>query len=258
MLNFWDKFGRLHTKPVTESNPLPTNNAYIYTAYYSIFGEGRLMLLPHPHPISRHPNGEKPGAPPISHDELYGLSMIDGHSAYTICEYLEDNHNQYCDLPGFEAKPFYKLNPFKVIPAFYKLSKEENPRKKVIEYPETWNIAFWQRPEHRWFYKRCAGIEPTVFEKIIFTVTRLISILRWKKEEPNVLLYFSMVYLVKSGFKMGIEGKLIARLTAKKAKKIHGGIFNMLSDWKDLDNKYLTVHPLVKAILDCTETMKLR
>jgi hypothetical protein len=247
-MNFWDKFGRLHVKPVTEENPLPTNNAYIYTAYYSIFGEGRLVLIPHPHPISRHPENSKPDAPPISHDELYGLSMIDGHSAYTLCEYLEDNHNQYCDIPGFKPTPFYKLNWFKVIKAFYQLSKTDNPRKHTKEFPDTWNIAFWQRPEHRWFYKRCAGIEPTLFEKIIFTLSRLVSILRWKKEEPNVLLYFSMVYLVKSGFDMGIEGKLISRLTAKKAKSLYRGINDMLWNWKDLSQIYYKRHPLYDVV----------
>lgn len=245
-MNFWDKFGRLHTKPVTESNPLPTNNAYIYTAYYSIFAPYDFVRCPYSqHPWSRHPHISGKMGPPISHDELYGLSILEPHLASTIVQYLEDNHNQYCDLPGFEAKPFWKLNWFKVLPAFYKLSKEPNPRKVVINYPDTWNIAFWQRPEHRWFYKRCAGIEPTLFEKIIFTVSRLVSIMRWKKEEPNVLLYFSMVFLVRSGFKMGIEGKLIAVLSAKKAKKLYGSVLTMLSFWKDIPFETFEHHPLV-------------
>jgi hypothetical protein len=249
-MNFWDKFGRLHTKPVTDTNPLPTNNAYIYTAYYSIFDKVNIPYVNtiRNHPIGRHPYGLKPGSPPMSHDELYGLSILDDFQASRIVEYLEDNHNQYCDLPGFEAKPFWKLNPFKVIPAFYKLSKEPNPRKVVINYPETWNIAFYQRPEHRWFYKRCAGIEPTLFEKIIFTLSRLVSILRWKKEEPNVLLYFSMVYLVKSGFDMGFEGKMISRLTAKKAKSLYRGINDMLWNWKDLSQIYYKRHPLYDVV----------
>lgn len=33
-MNYQDHWGRFHDKPVTEDEPLPSNNGYIYTAYY--------------------------------------------------------------------------------------------------------------------------------------------------------------------------------------------------------------------------------
>lgn len=84
MNNYFDKWGRVHDKPVTESNPIPSNNGWIYSAYLHKSGykldlmllsscfrqckqidpdTGRLFLI-------RSPYKE---TPPISRDEVLGM-----------------------------------------------------------------------------------------------------------------------------------------------------------------------------------------
>lgn len=87
MSNYVDKFGRYHDKPVTESNPIPSNNGWIYTAYAEKAGlpvdhslltncfvqckqfdrkTGRLSLIRSP--------GDS--TPPISRDEILGMAAL--------------------------------------------------------------------------------------------------------------------------------------------------------------------------------------
>jgi hypothetical protein len=244
-MNFWDHLGRLHTKPVTETDRYPTNNAYWYTAIYKVLQKGLIKLqpeLPQTMPFSRHPDEI---APPISHDELYGVSILSQRKALQIVMHLEHNHNQFCDLTDFRAKSFWSLIWFKTALAFYKLSKEENPRRAVIRYPDVWNVAFWQRPEHRWFYKRAAGITPTLFERIYFTAARTISILKWKVEEPNLLLFFSLQHLKQSNLDMGVEGRLMNKWVKRKLFDLYNNDVGtmLLKATKDLPAEYYWEHP---------------
>lgn len=242
MMNFWDHLGRLHTKPVTDTNPYPTNNAYIYTAYYSVLYD----LIAHPTlpdkmPFSRHPY--KKDQPPISHDELHGVSILDQNLAADIVDYLDDNHNQFCDIEGFTPNPFYKLNWFKVLPALYTVFTADNQRHETLNNPVMWNVAFWQRPEYRWFYKRAAGRTPTVYERIVFTIARSISILTWKKDDPNVLLWASLEHL-EQNLKLGIEGKVVKFLLKRKVKKLYRDTEDMFRHkTKDLAAEYQDFHP---------------
>jgi hypothetical protein len=86
MDNYVDKWGRYHDKPVTESNPVPSNNGWIYTAYAEKAGflidytlltncfaqckqfdrKGRVYLIRSP---------QKP-TPPISRDEILGMAAL--------------------------------------------------------------------------------------------------------------------------------------------------------------------------------------
>lgn len=86
MNNYIDKYGRFHHKPVTEENPIPSNNGWIYTAYAKKVGipvdieklsqcfddciEVGSDGLAH---LNRSPG--KP-TPPISRDEILGLAYI--------------------------------------------------------------------------------------------------------------------------------------------------------------------------------------
>jgi hypothetical protein len=246
-MNFWDRLGRLHTKPVTQDDPYPTNNAYIYSAYYKVlypvtpFFYDKLYL-PETMPFSRHPDVIGPA---ISHDELTGVCIISKDKAKEISEYLKNNHNQFCDLPGFVSKSLLRLNPFKVYKAFKALSKEEKQRTAVVKYQDTWNIAFLQRPEYMWFYKRCAGITPSFFEKCYFLAARTISVLKWKKEEPNLLLFFSLLHL-KQQDNLGFEGRIIQTYIETIVWEMYKDENDMLKyATRDLPVQYYLIHPLV-------------
>jgi hypothetical protein len=250
-MNFWDKLGRLHTKPVTKDDPYPTNNAYIYSGYYNVLypmKEEKGVLLHHDSyvpeamPFSRHPDAIGPA---ISHDEITGVSILSKEKAKEISEYLKSNHNQFCDLPGFVPKPLWKLNPIKVYKAFKVLNKENNPRTAVVKYPDTWNLAFWQRPEYRWFYKRAAGISPNILEKLWFFVARGVSVFRWKKEEPNLLLFFCLKHL-KQQDNLGLEGQIIQLYLNTIVGDMYDDINEMLKyATKDLPEQYYSVHPWI-------------
>lgn len=244
MYNFFDKLNRVHTKPVTKADDYPTNNAYIYSGYYKVLHPDidYKCYLPESMPFSRHPNVISVA---ISHDELHGVCILSKEKAKEICEYLKSNHNQFCDLSGFVSKPLYRLNPFKVYAAFKALNKEQNPRKAVIKYPDTWNIAFLQRPEYRWFYKRCAGITPSLFERIYFTLARIVSIIKWKREEPNLLLFFSLKHL-KQQDNLGFEGQIVQMFLNTIVDDMYMSTTEMLSfATRDLPSQYLLDHPWI-------------
>lgn len=250
MRNYWDHLGRLHSKPVTATNPYPCNNSYVYTAYYKVLKNittpkkvlNHVSLLSLEHPISRHP--EKFEQPLISHDELHGVSILSSvFGARFICEYLRDNHNQYCDLPDFKPKPFYKLNWIKVIPALYAVYKSPEPRHEVLKHPAMHPLAFWQQPQYRWFYKRAAGITPSLWEKLIFTVLRFVSIMNWKKDDPNLLLFFSIEFLYKKN-NLGLEGTFIERLLRRKVTSHYKSIEDMMRHkTRDFPTEYQEDHP---------------
>lgn len=251
MSYFWDEFGRLHTKAVTEAKPLPTNNAYIYTSYFKTMYPAAYLwrqkyyptYLPTTMPFNRHPNGDQ--LPGMSHDELYGVSILSRKKAKEIVSYLDNNHSQVCNLTGFKPTPFCRLNWFKVAAAFYRLSKEENTRTATTKYPDCWHLAYWQRPNHRWFYRRAAGLQPTLCERLWWTVTSTVSILGWKKDVPNLLLFFSLLHL-SNNEKLGIEGKAALFLVARKIKKEYGTVREMLKyATRDLPTEHYNEHPFV-------------
>lgn len=248
-MNFWDRLGRLHTKEVTELDPYPTNNAYIYTAYYKALYPVtpffyKTLQLPEAIPFSRHPDVI---GPPISHDEITGVCILSESKAKEICEYLKSSNNQFCDLPGFVSRSLFTLNWFKIISAFRALKKEDNERKAVIKYPDTWNLAFLQRPEYMWFYKRCAGITPSLFEKLYFLVARFISVFKWKWEDPNLLLFFSLKHLKQQG-NLGIEGTIINMYLNTVVGDMYLSIDEMLEQaTKDLPSEYYNEHPWIKG-----------
>lgn len=114
MNNYEDKWGRFHDKPVTETNPIPSNNGWIYSAYLDKAGykldlmmlaicfrqckqvdeaTGRVYLIRSP---------DKP-SPPISRDEILGLAQLG---------FLRAKH---LDGWSFSPYPIPKFNFFKLI-----------------------------------------------------------------------------------------------------------------------------------------------
>lgn len=114
MSNYFDKWGRLHDRPVTKDKPVPSNNGWIYSAYFHKAG-GKLNLAmlrlcfincivtdvetKRIHLI-RSP---KNAVPPISRDEILGLAELG---------LLEKRH-----LNGwnFSPYPLPRFNPIKLV-----------------------------------------------------------------------------------------------------------------------------------------------
>jgi hypothetical protein len=112
--NYEDRYGRLHHKPVTETNPIPSNNGWIYTAYSEKIGiridyqkleecykqcrrqdedTGRVYLV-------RSPQKE---IPPNSRDEFLGMAALGLLKAK--------------DINGFNFSPrtIPRFNPIKLV-----------------------------------------------------------------------------------------------------------------------------------------------
>lgn len=224
--DYVDRYNRFHTKPIaSDKEGLPTNNAYIYSFYADMLG--LYSNIPHPdtpQPLRgfpRHPDG---CSVPVSHDEYVGVAGMDKAAALRICHIGKKiTYWQFCDLPNFEPKPFYKLNPFRAIRDLYNLSKEKddqgknNSRRSVIKYPYIHPICFWHRTSHQYFYVRCSGNNPSLFVVFGFIGSSLFNIVR---RDSNVMLAMKLVKLKKLGY-TSVE-KVIAYLYKKRCSFIKG------------------------------------
>lgn len=118
MLNYIDKYGRYHDKPVTDSNPVPSNNGWIYTAYADklelpvdkeklskCFNECLVIGLgeddEHTHHLIRSPG--KP-LPPISRDEILGMAAL----GFLKPEHLDGWNFSPFPLPAFNLVTLIK------------------------------------------------------------------------------------------------------------------------------------------------------
>jgi len=108
MNNYFDKYGRVHDKPVTESNPCPCNNAWLYTAFlckldYSRTYQDEPLNFCAYH-LTRHPldfvNETKS---PMSRDEILGMAYLDMFAAR---RFINKNFWMTNDLPKFELFGF--------------------------------------------------------------------------------------------------------------------------------------------------------
>jgi hypothetical protein len=112
MNNYEDQYERLHHKPVTNADQIPSNNGWIYTAYFyklknikpnrskvglKLAGEFCAKKL------HRHPYYLRPLAPPISRDEILGLAYL----GFLKLEYIKGWN--------FSPKPIPRFNPIKLV-----------------------------------------------------------------------------------------------------------------------------------------------
>jgi hypothetical protein len=145
MSNFIDYFGRYHDKPVTEKNPIPSNNGWIYTAYAekgnlpinyfalaSCFKRCKSVNMEMPNGISlhRHPIGSKDTAVPISRDEILGMASLG---------LLKLKH-----LNGwnFSPYPIPSFNPIKTIRQFLELIGKHRNYLWENNMSHTYRFAF--------------------------------------------------------------------------------------------------------------------
>lgn len=92
MNNYFDELGRLHHKPVTTENPVPSGNGWLYTAYYkkvigiSVTAFQKLHTAFLKCQVYSSISADRPSfylvrspgkdAPPISRDEILGLAAL--------------------------------------------------------------------------------------------------------------------------------------------------------------------------------------
>lgn len=157
MKNYIDKYGRIHHKPVTEETPCPSNNAWIYSAYYVKAG-GKLnqVLLSEAFRDSvhkredgvlyttRHPNGLYTKVPQ-SRDELLGMAFLG---------LLKKEH-----LNGWNFSPFI-VPKFKIL-SFIKQAREAYGKHRNYFWlnglSQLYHVAFSVPVQDRAFMLECFG-----------------------------------------------------------------------------------------------------
>lgn len=239
---YYDSNGRLHDKHVTSSNPYPTNNSFVYTGY------AHLLNIPvNVVPVlqcfkecstefgyNRNPDGDI--FPLSSHDEVVGLFMLMTKvGAKSLYEETKAQHFQVCNLPNFVPTPLYKLNPIKVVKDFWRLSREDNPRKATFKYPYIAPVVFRHMPNHTYFYSRCAEVDISAPHATYNFIASLITIFGGSNSS-KVLLGFKLLKLRKLG--------------QSPCEKLLTWIFNKRVDFaREVLQYFPTNHPIVEAVM---------
>lgn len=221
--NYWDKHGRLHHKPVTEENPYPSNNSFLYSGYASLVGvpvdvssvQDCFVNCAGEYGYNRNPDGEI--LPASSHDEIVGLFMLYGkqHTPENFYNQLKKQYFQVCNLPEFLPKPLYKLNPVKTALELYALSKEDSPRKSTYKYPYILPVTFRHGPQHTYFYKRCASVSVSWLHSLYYFFACLSTIFG-TNNSSKAMLGFKLLKLQSLG--LNFTEKLILTIYNKYVK----------------------------------------
>ena len=210
-----DSYGRIHDKPVSQSNPFPCNNAFLFSGYAKVCGiqdvsdniQECFTLSQTQFGFNRHPDGKQ--LPASSHDELVGMMMLwPKYKCRQAVTHYQSQMFQICNLDGFVPIPWTKLNPLQVVSNFWRLSHEGNPRKATPSYPYIWPIAFKHAPQHVYFYHRCAVLAPGIYLTVRFFMASLFTI--WHgSNSGQVMLGFKLWKL--SGQRNWVE-RVVAKL----------------------------------------------
>jgi hypothetical protein len=217
---FYDQKGRIHDKTVSEADPYPCNNSFLYTGEASLIGVPVSLTdvqmcwteCQQGYGYNRNPNGKL--IPASSHDEVVGMMMLlPRMNCLEIYNEYKKQHFQVCNLPEFKPKPLYKLNPIKVILQMRALSREESPRKATPNYPYIMPITFRHAPQHTYFYKRCAGLKPGLIHTLFFVLSSLFTVFKGDSS-GKVMLGFKLKKLSNLG--LGLGERLVNMVYNKK------------------------------------------
>lgn len=76
-MNYTDIYGRVHDKPVTDANPIPSNNGWIYSAQMKRLG-GVVFIDNEVGRLCASERIRSPGMPfpPMGRDEILGLEYL--------------------------------------------------------------------------------------------------------------------------------------------------------------------------------------
>lgn len=176
MNNYFDPYGRIHDRPATETNPVPSNNGWIYTAYLQKLGykvdlmslfvcfqncknisdDGRVVLV-------RSPGKE---LPPISRDEILGMAALG---------FLRERH-----IPSWSFSP-YKIPPFKFSVLIKQVREVMGEHRNYFwknNLDQIYRFAFSVPIADRAFILECFGEKNTLryfFYKVIAKVDQLLT-----------------------------------------------------------------------------------
>lgn len=191
----------------------------------------------------------------ISFDELNGIAFGDGKLAQEICSYGFRNGWVFDELrPNYRPKFSFKdyLGAFKTVVAVVKKAFEtkkfggSNEIDKIIMSNEV--TTFYSRkmlPSRRYVWKVCAGIKPSLLDKIHFLLNANASISSPKTSGKNMHLFILI--------KLHLMGKLdkdslVKRVMLKFLKKVdHVG---------NAKRFYPEGHPFIPAIEQAVEKLK--
>lgn len=191
MNNYFDRLGRVHTKPIKPNDEFPTNNAWIYTGIYETLREVNLgyrgVVPPYdsiietcrlrPHVYSRHPYPYRwsINMTPISHDEIIGICMLSTYHALIV----NTVKPYFCDIPKYEIKP--KSTLFQRVKSWgsylYRvIVKKENQRRITKEYPALFGTFFTHRRQYRYIYESLSLEGGTFLNRMSWVLARLLDV----------------------------------------------------------------------------------
>lgn len=241
MNNYFDFYGRLHHVPVTDNNPFPSGNSFLYSGEAHLLGidlntpriDAAWFKCQTKYGYDRNPDGKT--FPLCSHDEVVGRFMsADSTTSKMLYAQYRDQLFQVCNLPEFKPVPLLQLNPIQVYKDFKALSNEESPRKSTYKYPYILPITFRHAPQHTYFYARCAGVFVNPIHQLFFLIASMFTIVS-KNNSSLVLFGFKLLKLKQNGFNL--------------VEHLVNYIFHKKIDFKAEVEKYFPAdHPIVKAM----------
>jgi len=187
-MNYIDKYGRFHDKQVTTKKPIPSNNAYCYTATAKLLGfqldYDKIIecykASKTKYGFNRHPEVQ---LPPNSRDEVQGAIVLEILNKETLIE----NEFYFCNLG-----PPKKTNIFTKLYTLYKI--KDAHRNVVWDMPEIWDFVFTLPHQDQYFVLKSAGYEPNWLLTAYFYISSLLTI-RKNDRSGMHLLWQKLKYL---------------------------------------------------------------
>jgi hypothetical protein len=153
--NYVDQYGRYHHKPVTVSEPIPSNNGWIYTAYAKKAGlEVDQYKLKYCVELSEQGDGvfwRTPGKPlpPMSRDEILGLAYLGfdilktwNFSPYPVPKFsLVKTVKQFLEQRGKHRNYFWQNNLDQIYRFAFSVPLVD--RHFILQQRNKFNIIYW-------------------------------------------------------------------------------------------------------------------
>lgn len=205
MNNYQDKYQRFHDKPVTSSDPYPSNNAFIYTSYARklgipfdmnqvTLGFYACFIDKNPLVIYRNPNQK---TPPFSRDEVLGLAYLRLLAPKDL-QAVNWNFSPY-GVPKFNLitllKHLWEIIHFSTRYGIY-LEHRNYFWQKGLD--QIYRFAFSVPLQDRAFIYRCQGLKAPLFYRIYEKLSNLLpsktnsgKLIQWLKtgNKPDLKVF---------------------------------------------------------------------
>lgn len=172
---YQDRWARFHNKKVTFSNPIPSNNGWIYTTYAKAKGLGarkallrncfdKCVVSLNPMVIHRSPDDPKP---PLSKDEIWGLFLEGLVSVETIME----NNWIYYRPYGAKKYPIHQYITEGAKLFWYSIIKKERNAVWEKDLRSMYDVAFKLPKADRYAMLKIAGKKPFILKAPWFYIS---------------------------------------------------------------------------------------